>query len=387
MDKQKIGIITILKCYNYGAELQAMALANFLQEQGYNVQIIDYLFYKNLRHIYSDTDYSIEGFDRVKRLKNILKFRLANAILEYVIPIFSRNQRNRHKRFQRFHQDYTPMSKEYRSMDELYCEELGYDTYIVGSDCVWCYYTEASIEPYFLTFAPQNKNRISYASSFGVSAIPEQLKPKYKELLNNIKTISVREGQGINLVREITGREAKLVLDPTLLMDKVSWRPFLNYNLCIPVQQYVLVYQLYPSQQLISIAQKMANALRIPVWCLCKRAIKNPSYNGVKNIQDAGPSEFMSYIKNAKCVVTDSFHGTAFSVNFNVDFYTVLSNQRKDNSRMESFLDMLNLQSRIVWLENNSNINYTPIDFTHANKILEEERVKSVEYLINAIEG
>ena len=113
----------------------------------------------------------------------------------------------------------------------------------------------------------------------------------------------------------------------------------------------------------------------------------NPSYNGVKNIQDAGPSEFMSYIMNAKCVVTDSFHGTAFSVNFNVDFYTVLSNQRKDNSRMESFLDMLNLQNRIVWLEHNSNINYSPIDFTHANKILEEERVKSVEYLINAIEG
>jgi len=307
-------------------------------------------------------------------------------MLENIIPLFSKNQRVRYERFKNFSKNCSTYSEEYRNMSALYNSSHHYDVYITGSDCVWCYYTEASIEPYFLTFAPKNARKLSYASSFGVSEIPQKLKPEYKKLLENIDVISVREMQGVNLVRDICKRKAELVLDPTLLLDKKSWKDFQYSNLNLPYKKYVLVYQLYPSEKLISIAKKIAEDNNLPVWCICKRALFNPVYKNIKNIADAGPSEFITYIMNARCVVTDSFHGTAFSVNFNVDFYTVLSKTKKDNSRMESFLELLNLQKRLIWQENNDDIIFESIDFAEPNNILNREREKSISYLISAIE-
>ena len=382
----RIGIITIFKVNNYGAELQSVALPYILNKYGYKAEIINYLFYKNSRHQYSKEDVPMGGGSWKIWIKNILKFRIINWMLENIIPLFSKNQRVRYERFKNFSKNCSTYSEEYRNMSALYNSSHHYDVYITGSDCVWCYYTEASIEPYFLTFAPKNARKLSYASSFGVSEIPQKLKPEYKKLLENIDVISVREMQGVNLVRDICKRKAELVLDPTLLLDKKSWKDFQYSNLNLPYKKYVLVYQLYPSEKLISIAKKIAEDNNLPVWCICKRALFNPVYKNIKNIADAGPSEFITYIMNARCVVTDSFHGTAFSVNFNVDFYTVLSKTKKDNSRMESFLELLNLQKRLIWQENNDDIIFESIDFAEPNNILNREREKSISYLISAIE-
>lgn len=383
---KKIGIITILKVNNYGAELQSVALPYVLNKHGYKAEIIDYLFYKNSRHQFSKEDVPMNGGRWEKWIKNIIKYRIINCILDNVIPFFSKNQRLRNERFRNFNNKCSAYSEEYRSMSALYKYHQHYDVYITGSDCVWCYYTDASIEPYFLTFAPQNARKLSYASSFGVSEIPGNLWEKYKKLIENIDVISVRETHGVNIIRNLCNRKAELVLDPTLLLDKEAWKEFQLNQLNLPRKKYVLVYQLYPSEKLISIAKKIANDNNLPIWCICKRALFNPVYKDVKNIADAGPSEFLSYIMNAKCVVTDSFHGTAFSVNFNVDFYTVLSKTKKDNSRMESFLELLNLQKRLIWQENDGDIKYESIDFNEANVILNKERNKSISFILNAIE-
>src|SRR5699024_7284633 len=163
-------------------------------------------------------------------------------------------------------------SQQYKSMDELYHTNMDYDIYIVGSDQVWNPSASSSIEPYFLTFAPQNAPKLAYASSFGLSSIPSHLSNRYTNLLNNLDEISVREESGVELVKQLIGKEAKLVVDPTLLLDKSNWTPYMKPVNGILPKKYVLIYQLLPSNALIGTALKIGKEKNIPVYSICKRA-------------------------------------------------------------------------------------------------------------------
>jgi len=378
---KKVGIITIVKVNNYGAELQAFALQKKLELMGYQSEIIDYLYYKNWQ--FKDTVES-RPFVLISKKEKVaywIKYRLINFLIDKLLPVLNNTVRNRQNRFYEFHRLHTKFSKTFYSFPELYQAKLGYDVYIAGSDQIWNPTTLSSIEPYFLTFAPKEARKISYASSFGVSHITDELQNRYKQLLNNIKVISVRESNGVDIVKRLVGREAKQVADPTLLLSKDEWKLYMKSYPNMPVR-YVLIYQLSDSDAIVKLARKIGKEQQIPIYRICKRAIYTKKDTGIINIADAGPAEFISLIANAEYVVTNSFHGTAFSVNFSTPFYTVVSFVKKNNSRMESLLTLVGLKNRLLSDDTDlESVNIGIPDFEEVQSKLQQVREQSIAFL------
>ena len=381
---KRIGVITIVKVNNYGAELQAMATTHVLHGMGFKVEIIDYCYYKNWN--FKDTRMSVPFIPLSKKGKFLywLKYRLVNFMVAWILPIILPSVQRRNRRFEEFHRINTPMSKRYMSMPELYNAKMDYDVYIVGSDQVWNPSASSSIEPYFLTFAPKHVKKIAYASSFGVSEIEGSLQSKYKKLLENIDYISVREQSGVDLVRCLTGQIATCVLDPTLMIANDNWDSIMRVYPNMP-NKYILVYQLLPSESIYHLATNLAKELDCAVYYLAKRAygIKVPS--GIKTIKDAGPAEFVWLIKNASCVITNSFHGTAFSVNFSVPFYSVLDSKRKGNARIVSLLESVDLMNRIVF-EGTEIPKFSVYESAPVQQKIEGMRADSMSFLKKALD-
>lgn len=383
----KVGIITILRVNNYGAELQAFALQRKLEILGFESEIINYLYYKNWR--YQDTPESkpFVPMSTSKKVKYFLMYRIANFFLDEVLSIFYKPLSNRLNRFENFHKVNTKLSKEFKSFRKLYAEKHPYNAFIVGSDQVWNPSASASIEPFFLTFAPADSKKVAFASSFGVSEIEDFLAPKYKSLLNNIQYIGVREAQGVDLIKKITGRDVNKVLDPTFLLNKQEWNNFMVAYPKFSSSDYIVIYQLSESPAIIALAHHIAAVKNIPIYRICKRAINVEENPGIINILDAGPSEFLWLIKNASYVITNSFHGTAFSINLNTPFYTVLSKKKKNNSRLESVLSLFGLSNQLLYdnMEMTSVDVNRPIDFDSVNTKMEVERSASLNFLTNVL--
>lgn len=380
----RIGIITICKINNYGAELQAFATQKKLEQLGHNAEIIDYLYYKNWR--FKDTKLSMpfRPLSIVERLIYWLKYRLISFLVDIILPIFNGDLKRRQRNYKVF-TDKNRFSQQYKSMDALYKAKHDYDLYMVGSDQVWNPCSLSSIEPYFLTFAPKEASKVAYASSFGISSIEDNLSERYAQLLNNITNISVREISGVELVRQLTGREVKLVIDPTLLLTKVEWEQYMR-----PVKEittpFILVYQLLSSSSISEVALKIGQEKKIPVYNICKRAYGIKKHKGITNILDAGPSEFLWMIEHAVCLITDSFHGTAFSVNFATPFCCILNRNRKNNGRMISLLKNVGLNERIVYEDNIDRLDIDLICSGINNEKLDNLRNESVAFIKNALQ-
>ena len=380
--KTKIGIVTILKVNNYGAELQAYATQAILKKLGWDAEIIDYLFYKN------------PDFKKTRRSKPLFPMGLTKKAKEFLYPILanikskkdSEASRLRKSRFDEFHRQNTSLSRTYRTIDDLYSDSTNYDVYMVGSDQVWNPGIYSSIEPYFLTFAPKGKKRISYASSFGVSEIPLAAQPFYKNCLNQMDAVSVRENNAVAMIDSLCGKKAHWVLDPTLLLTADDWKQVasMRYE---GKKDFVLIYELTPCPYLVALAKHIAHKLGLTMVRICKNAAVEDKEALVENVTDAGPAEFLELFEKAAYVVTNSFHGTAFSVNFGKPFYTVAPKRKDNNSRQQSLLGMLALEDRLVLEDSPFPALEKGIDYEKVNALLNEQRDKSVDFLRKAIDG
>ena len=381
---KKVGIITIFNVNNYGAELQAYATQKALQLMGYDAELINYPFYKNVRHIPTDASKPVFPMPFKKRLVEWAYPKVANLKLFFQHTI---SGEKRLSNFAGFNKQYTKLSPEYRTIESLYTAEKKYDAYIVGSDQVWNPGVYSSLDPYFLKFAPKERRRISYASSFGVASVPEYSKGYYKEALAALDAISVREENAVQLVKDLSGKDAQWVLDPTLLLNVQEWMEVAKPVADSP-EKYLLLYELTPCPYLKELALKIAKEKDLKVVRITKDAALVEKDGSIINVTDAGPSEFLWMFNHADFVVTNSFHGTAFSINFNKDFYVVTPARMNNNSRQQSILRLFNLSDRIIKegepLPGN---NLWKIDFEPVNDILERERTKSKDYLKKAIDG
>lgn len=376
----KIGIITILKVNNYGAELQAYALQRVLNLLGYDAEIIDYLFYKNPQH------------KKTVRSRPNFHFGIKKILVERLYPIYtkirmflnSKNENVREQRFALFHKKNTRLSKTYKTIDELFEAKMDYDIYMVGSDQVWNPGIYSSLDPYFLKFAPQNRKKIAYASSFGVSEIPSYACSYYREALKDFDAIGVRENNAVELVRHLSGKSAQWVLDPTLLLTKDNW----NEIAVLPEEVkgvcdgYILLYELTPCPYILQLAHYFSKSLNLPIVRICKNASVEDRDRSIINITDAGPNEFIGLFAHAKLVITNSFHGTAFSINLERDFYTVTPLRKQNNSRQQSLLKLFQLESRLLV----EGVKFPPVEHRHIDYIpvmqrLSEERKKSIRFL------
>jgi hypothetical protein len=261
---------------------------------------------------------------------------------------------------------------------------MHYDAYIVGSDQVWNPNNYTSLDPYFLKFAPRDKKRISYASSFGVSRLPDYTHAYYKDALQNLTAIGVREENAVKMVKDVAGVNAEWVLDPTLLLTGDEWDKCSKEVSGVPAK-YVLIYEPSVCSYVKTLALHIANEMGASVVRL---GMHKASDVEIIDILVAGPAEYLWLIRHAAFVVTDSFHGTAFSINMNKDFFTVNLARRPNSSRQNSLLKLVGLSER--QMEENAPFpgsEMLNVDFTNANKLLMDARGKSINFLKNAIDG
>lgn len=376
---KRIGIITIIKANNYGAELQAYALQKKINLMGYNAEIIDYLFYKNPK------------FKKTKASRPVFKFTLKKRFKEYAYVkiqklknlLFLNTVKRKEERFFLFHKNNTQFSATYDTIDLLYKSDIKYDIYVSGSDQIWNPNLYSSLEPYFLTFAPKGAKKISYASSFGISHLPNQYIEKYKRWLEGYKAISVRENTGVKIIEQL-GLKSEWVLDPTLLLTKGEWTK-IEKPINVP-DKYILVYELINSKFLEIFAAHMSNMMGYKVVRICKDVFTPKNKNNFINIMDAGPAEFVYLFNHADYIITNSFHGSAFSINFNKNFYVVLPKHKDNNSRQISLLELFKLQNRIIYEDSDINsINISDIEYNCVNKKLNEQRELSINFILNSI--
>jgi hypothetical protein len=375
----KIGIITIFKANSYGAELQAFALQKKLSLMGHDSELIDYPFYKHPSHVAS------------RQSRPIFDMGFKNRVKERVYPFWTALQsisigediKRKQERMDAFHRTHSRLSEVcYNSMEALYAADWPYDLFITGSDQVWNPRMNSSLDPYFLTFAPSDKPRVSYASSFGVPTLPDHTKRVYKERLSAFERLSVREAQGVKIVHDLLGCSPEHVLDPTLLLTDVEWSDVaVAVDLPTP---YVLIYDLVPHSKLAVVARYVASQIRGAhiVRIRNQRGVGFRSQPDILDVDDAGPSEFLGLFQGASAVVTNSLHGTAFSINFRKPFYPVISPRMRNAGRNESLLETVGLSERIIY--ENLNVDMTrlaEIDYDTVLGRLERERDKSVNYL------
>jgi hypothetical protein len=381
MKKIKIGIITVSRTFNFGAELQTFALQHKLNQLGYDAEVIDYLYYKNKRHKASNKSAPELNFTLKEKIKKKILYYIVGPIIDTCLPIIHKNTKKKTANFKLFHEHYTKFSREFRSIEELYEYNHSYDVYISGSDQVWNPATYSSLKPYLLDFVPEGKKRIAYAASFGVSEVSESYIKAYSTLFKKMDCILVREQQGKELVRKIAQKQADVVLDPTLLLNKKDWKavtPNVNIQISKP---YLLIYDLHPSIPLLQLTEILNKEMGLRVYRLCKRAYGNPKDKNITNIEDAGPAEFIAMFMNASYVLTNSFHGTVFSTNFNIPFHAVLNPDRKNNSRITDFLALTGLSDRIIWEDKTTKQVKTTCEFEQANNSLIKLRTKSINHL------
>ena len=365
----KIGIITIHRIFNYGSVLQAFALQYIIEKMGFDVQLIDY----NYPNIFQYT----RG---VALPKNDWKAKVIKS-MSWLHPY------NRYDyKFQDFRNRYFKLSPYYKDFDVIHQKAISYDLYITGSDQVWNPKFTKGDTTFLLDFAEKNANKISYASSFSCTQLGKEYEATYSELLAQYQAISVREWGGVELVKRLTGQQAVITVDPTLLLDDNAWKTVVSKR-CRYSKNYILLYVLSysfnPVPYIYDLALYLSRKLNLQIVVLGKHPYLS-KYKNVESILDAGPLEFLQLIENAVCVVTSSFHGTAFSVNYKKPVYAVV-NDKNDDDRVSSFLSDLSLDESIIPM--GMALDTIPLDMHSESSwsILNQKREYSLSYLENAI--
>ena len=377
----KVGILTILNVNNYGAELQCCALYRKLQQLGYDAEVINYLFGIHPEHV----------FDGEKRtvpipLKQLIKVKLLPVVQNMFCMFHQKNKRLRNKRFDEFHAKYNHLtSTVYPSVKSLYEAKFNYDVLCIGSDQVWNYMKGYSLEPFFACFDKNNMKKITYASSIGLSSLSVEAEQVFKKELASFAYISVREQQASEILEKLLNRKIDVVLDPTLILNKQEWIEVAKYDMC-PKEKYLLVYivTIKPCDYVLTLARHIAKQRNLKILRICRDAYPEHSGSDVEEILTAGPSDFVGLFSKAEFVVTNSFHGTVFSINFSKPFYSVIKSHHSTNSRLTSILKKLGLEDRIVPVGSQLPM-ISDIDFSDPSAKLEAERKLSIEYINKAL--
>lgn len=360
----KIGIITFHKAINYGAVLQTYALQKVLEDMDADPEIIDY------KCEYIENTYKLFSISSIRNLKCFI-----SSLIYLPIKISKKNK------FNKFRNDYLKLSSEINNRIQLDNSNCLYKSFITGSDQVWNLKCTGYDTTYFLDFVKDTSKKFSYAASFGSADIEKNQKEKYMYLLKDFNKISVREKQGLKIIGELIDKEGYVHLDPTLLLKEESWR-----NLCSngKYNNYILIYLMVHSQTALAFAEDLAKQTGCKIIYINSGLTKKVKGTYVRT---AGPKEFLSLFAGAKYVVTNSFHGTAFSINFNKEFFVeLLPPPSKVNSRLENIMDLLDLRERQIINGKNDNI-HKPINYSQVNSVLEEERRNSIKYLRSIVEG
>lgn len=377
--QQKIAILTLNGYFNHGNRLQNYATQEVLKSLGFYVETIindtKSTYGNNKKSNIIERISNLEGM-ATKEIFNKINFKLWNYIHRGKIKKYTEIRTEIFKIFTSNH----ILETDYSISDNNIPNDLSdrYDYFITGSDQVWnpSFIYGSSI--YFLPFAPKNK-RIAYSPSFGISEIPSEYLEKYKVWISEMYRLSVREEAGAKIIKSLTGRDATVVVDPTLMLTKEKWLSISKEAKNKPRNKYLLTYFL----------GGISNEYEVKI-----RTIANKNKLKIINLVDLrdcetyqiGPSEFIDYVNSASVFCTDSFHGAIFSILMKTPFIVF---DRKGNfpsmfSRIDALLTTFKLNSRKA---NNitTNEQVFEVDYSHDAPILEFERNKALDYLKEAL--
>lgn len=375
---KKIGLFTINDYNNYGNRLQNYAAQEYLKSLGFEVETV-----KNFTS-YSKYFSKPNFFSRTKNLISMAPDKAYEKIKTKLFKKINGNliadlEQRRSDSFKIFTKSYISET-DYNITDTDIPNDLGkrYDYYVTGSDQVWNPYNPRTSEIDFLSFASKNK-RIALSPSFGTSNVPGNQTDRYREWISEMEYLSVREDDGAKIIKELTGRNTPVLVDPTMLLDKEKWLKVAKPASNKPSKNYLLTYFLGGvPKEFINQINNLADENSLEII--------NLSDINDKDSYVAGPSEFIDYISDCKVFCTDSFHGAVFSILFEKPFIIY---QREGvvsmYSRINTLLEKFKLNSRKA--ENiSTNEDAFNVDYSFVLKILEVERKKVFDYLKSALE-
>ncbi|MBZ9609337.1 polysaccharide pyruvyl transferase family protein [Clostridium estertheticum] len=369
----KIGIITYHCAYNYGAVLQAYALQTKLNILGYESEIINF---RSSSIVDNYKESKISGGKRAKVYKIIKRKQLVHA---------QSVRRKRYEAFDSFINKVLNLSPStYLTTVELENDTLDYNVYICGSDQIWNYSFNGNENAYFLSFVKGNSKKIAYAPSFGIEKLLEEDCHKIKPLLSSFTAISSREEKGIKILNEQLQLDATHVLDPTLLLEPEKWESFASKYKNDLKQKYIFVYIIGSPEIALKRISEFAKKEDLHIKYVGIGSLLQPNGSSIIDKSDIGPEEFIELLMGAEYVCTNSFHGMALSISLNKKFAIMFNDTL--NTRMESLLKMCRLEEQKYDTQNTlQKEHFEKIDFEFANNVIEQERKKSIKFLIEAI--
>lgn len=355
----KIGILTFINTLNYGAVLQAYALQEKIKSFGYEAEIIQY------------TNEAILDKEKGNSLKAM--FNPKNLFRKLVM---GSTMKRKEKNFNQYEKEHIISGYNFDENNIIGINKY-YDKFITGSDQVWNMYITENDWHFYLDFVDNSDKKISYAPSFGNVEFPVECKEKAGILLNDFPKLSVREASGQKLIKELTGRDVTVVVDPTLLLTKQEWESKIKFT--PDIEHYILVYFPHNKKLVFDFVEKLKSKTGLPVVYL---SISPRKQEGTYTIYDASPDEFLGWIKNADYVVTGSFHGTAFSINFEKQFFYEPLSKNGLEGRIDNIVRITGTQNRCISDEKLDDI----IDYELVREKLNKIRNDSAMWLKNSLE-
>lgn len=384
-----IGLATGHRVYNYGTRLQAYAMQNIMRSRGFDCEIIRYVktgksgLKAGLKKGFAASPlFGIYAREKAIH-QQLRKSPGAPAGLK-------KDLRTRFRAFDDFNKTHLNIRQVCGSFTQL-TEHFGaYSAVFCGSDQAWLP-DNIRHRLYTLEFCPEGVRRISYAPSFGVSQVPEEMKETYTRFLNRMDHISVRELRGQELVAELSGREVPVVLDPTLLLEADFWNSQAK-KMEIPGEKgYIFCYFLGNNSQHRQMVKNLKEKTGLTVVSIAhmKTYVREDSEVSDVALYDVSPLDFLGLIRDARYVCTDSFHGTAFSIQFQKDFFAFPRHADGDagstNSRLYSILQLLGAQERMI--RGNQTLPLEPMEYAAIDEKLIQMRKTSNAYLDEALKG
>lgn len=357
----KVCTITCHNAVNHGARLQACALLYYLKSLGHDAEVVDY------RPEYMSFS------DKVWYWPGVSVKMWAKLFLQLQLRIDSVR---RHAAFERFSERYIPRTEQiYRTLGELQKNSPQADAYIAGSDQIWnTSFRTGTDVAYYLDFGAPETRRVSYAASFAFPSLVAGCESFVKKHLSAFDHLSVREKSGLKILASM-GCEGEVTADPVFLLAAEAWDELLGC--CDDMEAYILVYDVMGRENTIrQIAKRLAKIYGCKIYSVSSRRLGYAD----KCFPQAAPDKFVELVRNARCVVSNSFHGTAFALIYHREFFVV---DRKDglNERMHDLLCQFGLQSRLVDVNTSDCVLNERISYEDVDKLLYRQIAESKTFL------
>ena len=362
----KVAIITLHRVYNFGSVLQAYATQKVIEKNGAKAKIIDYITPQRT-------------FKRIL-FQKASNYGLIKSCIYYTLKFFSLLIKE--LTFGTFIKKNIKLTKKYVTVDDLIKDPPEADVYITGSDQTWnSNYNEGIDKGFFLGFVPNNKKKVSFVSSFGKTKLDNYEINETKKFLDNYAAISVRENSAVEIVKSLHINNVTQLIDPTLQLTKDEWVKIASKRLV--KEKYLILMLLYNEDNgATDYARKIADEKNLKLVKISWELKKPKKVD--KLFTHRSPADFLSLFANADFVVTNSFHGLAFSINLHRDFIVVPRNEY--NSRIESLLELVNLNDRLVMnVEEAKAVSKKDIDYIQVENVLNDERRKANSFIVDNI--